>query len=161
MPSSLILRSKPLCKLSSTFVVVSFIGAVIPLYSRKDLKSDERTYIKDAKDFAGQKTFSGRSIKFIINSLKTEQENINKGIIKAIREIYCYPYKKKQNNFKETLINKFNESPNNELMQFLRNDEVIKEGKYGTGQARRDNLGDDFNEVQNEINRRYGFSKRY
>lgn len=40
-------------------------------------------------------------------------------------------------------------------------DEVIKEGKHGTGQTRRDNLGDDYNEVQNEINRRLGFSKRY
>lgn len=40
-------------------------------------------------------------------------------------------------------------------------DEVINEGKHGTGQARKDSLGDDFNDVQNEINRRLGFSKRY
>jgi len=40
-------------------------------------------------------------------------------------------------------------------------DEVIKEGKHGTGQARKDSLGDDYNEVQNEINRRYNIDKRY
>jgi hypothetical protein len=40
-------------------------------------------------------------------------------------------------------------------------DEVIIEGKHGTGQARRDSLGDDYNDVQNEINRRLGYSKRY
>ena len=40
-------------------------------------------------------------------------------------------------------------------------DEVIKEGKHGTGQARKDSLGDDYNDVQNEINRRLGYSKRY
>ena len=40
-------------------------------------------------------------------------------------------------------------------------DEVIKEGKHGTGQARKDSLGDDYYDVQNEINRRLGFSKRY
>ena len=40
-------------------------------------------------------------------------------------------------------------------------DEVINEGKHGTGQERKDSLGDDYNEVQNEINRRLGYSKRY
>ena len=40
-------------------------------------------------------------------------------------------------------------------------DEVINEGLHGTGQARRDSLGDDYNDVQNEINRRLGYSKRY
>ena len=40
-------------------------------------------------------------------------------------------------------------------------DEVIKEGKHGNGQARKNSLGDDYNEVQNEINRRLGYSKRY
>ena len=40
-------------------------------------------------------------------------------------------------------------------------DEVINEGLHGTGQDRRDSLGDDYNEVQNEINRRLGYSKRH
>ena len=40
-------------------------------------------------------------------------------------------------------------------------DEVIRDGKYGTGEERRRNLGDDYIPVQNEINRRYGYSKRY
>ena len=40
-------------------------------------------------------------------------------------------------------------------------DEVIKEGKYGTGQERKENLGEYYNSVQNEINRRLGYSKRY
>ena len=40
-------------------------------------------------------------------------------------------------------------------------DEVIKEGKHGTGQHRKDSLGDNYNEVQNEINRRLGYKKRY
>lgn len=40
-------------------------------------------------------------------------------------------------------------------------DEVIIEGKHGTGEERRRNLGSDYNKVQNEINRRLGYSKRY
>ena len=87
---------------------------------------------KNREDFAGHKTFSGRSIKFIINLLKTEQDNINKGIIKVIQDIYCYPYKKRPNNLKENLIDKFIEAPSNELMQFLRNDEVEDKEKYKT-----------------------------
>lgn len=39
-------------------------------------------------------------------------------------------------------------------------DEVIK-GEHGNGQARRDSLGDDYVDVQNEVNRRLGYSKRY
>ena len=87
---------------------------------------------KNKEDFAGQKNFSGRSLKFIINSLKAEPDNINKGIIRVIQDIYCYPYKKSQIKLKEDLINKFMESPLNELMQFLRNDEVIAKEKYKT-----------------------------
>lgn len=69
--------------------------------------------------------FSGRSIKFILNSLKIKPNNLNEGIISVIQDIYCYPYKKSQIKLKEDLINKFVDSPINELMQFLRNDEVV------------------------------------
>ena len=40
-------------------------------------------------------------------------------------------------------------------------DEVIIEGKHGKGRARKDSFGDDYDDVQNEINRRLGFKKRY
>ncbi len=39
-------------------------------------------------------------------------------------------------------------------------DEVNK-GMHGDGEERKESLGDDYNEVQNEINRRYGYNKRY
>jgi MoxR-like ATPase len=86
--------------------------------------------IKNKEDFAGKKTFSGRSIKFILNSLKIRQKQLEEGIISVIQDIYCYPYKKSQKELKSSLINKFLETPNNELMQFLRNDEINVEEKY-------------------------------
>lgn len=85
---------------------------------------------KNKEDFRGKKTFSGRSIKFILNSLKTKPQNIEHGIISVIQDIYCYPYKKAQNKLKEDLINRFADDPITELMQFLRNDEVVEEEKY-------------------------------
>ena len=86
--------------------------------------------INNKEDFAGKKTFSGRSIKFILNSLEINPKNINEGIISVIQDIYCYPYKKSQIKLKEDLITKFVEPPENELLQFLRNDEVIANEKY-------------------------------
>ena len=85
---------------------------------------------KYKKDFAGKKTFSGRSIKFILNTLKNKIDNVEEGIISVIQDIYCYPYKKSQSELKEKLVDIFMEKPNNELMQFLRNDEVDVEEKY-------------------------------
>ena len=87
---------------------------------------------KNREDFAAHKTFSGRSIKFILNSLKLNQNNINKGISRVIQDIYCNSYKKSQFELKKKLIEKFVDYPINELMQFLRNDEVITEEKYKT-----------------------------
>ena len=81
-------------------------------------------------DFAGKKIFSGRSIKFILNVLETHPNDINEGIISVIQDIYCYPYKKSQTEFKKNLIDKFVEPCTNELMQFLRNDEVDPDEKY-------------------------------
>ena len=88
--------------------------------------------IKNKADFAGKKIFSGRSMKFILNVLETHPDNINEGIISVIQDIYCYPYKKSQTELKNNLINKFVELCENELMQFLRNDEVDPEEKYKT-----------------------------
>jgi len=76
--------------------------------------------LKNKDDFAGKKIFSGRSIKCILNSLKIKPNNLNEGIISVIQNIYCYPYKKSQIKLKEDLINKFVDSPINELMQMLR-----------------------------------------
>ena len=86
--------------------------------------------IKNKEDYAGKKTFDGRSIKFIFNSLQKRDNNIPEGIISVIQDIYCYPYKKSQDILKKELINKFIDTPINELMQFLRNDEVEKKEKY-------------------------------
>ena len=86
--------------------------------------------IKNKEDYAGKKTFGGRSIKFIFNSLNKRSDNIIEGIISVIQDIYCYPYKKSQIELQKDLINKFIDSPINELMQFLRNDEIEKEEKY-------------------------------
>ena len=86
--------------------------------------------IKNKEDFAGKKTFSGRSIKFILNTLENKKDNFEEGIISVIQDIYCYPYKKSQSELKEKLVDIFMEKPNNELMQFLRNDEVDVEEKY-------------------------------
>ena len=86
--------------------------------------------LKNKEDYAGKKTFGGRSIKFIFNTLSKRPENIVEGIISVIQDIYCYPYKKSQIKLKEDLINKFIDLPINELMQFLRNDEVEVEEKY-------------------------------
>ena len=84
------------------------------------------------EDFAGKKTFSGRSIKFILNSLKILPNEIEEGIIGVIQDIYCYPYKKSQNEFKNELINKFLKPPESKLIDFLRKDEVKVEEKYKT-----------------------------
>ena len=86
--------------------------------------------INNKGDFAGKKIFSGRSIKFILNVLETHPDDINEGIISVIQDIYCYPYKKSQIEFKDNLIIKFVEPCTNELMQFLRNDEVDPDEKY-------------------------------
>ena len=86
--------------------------------------------IKNKEDFAGKKTFGGRSIKFIFNTLSKRSDNIIEGIISVIQDIYCYPYKKSQIKLKEDLINKFIDTPIDELMQFLRNDEIEAEEKY-------------------------------
>ena len=86
--------------------------------------------LKNKEDFAGKKTFSGRSIKFILNSLKICPNDIENGIINVIQDIYCYPYKKSQNELKNNLINEFINIKNNEIMQFLRNDESLTEEKY-------------------------------
>ena len=48
------------------------------------------------EDFAGKKFFSGRSLKFILNSLKARKTNIEEGIISVIQDIYIYPYKQSQ-----------------------------------------------------------------
>ena len=86
--------------------------------------------LKNREDFAGKKTFSGRSIKFILNSLEKNSNDLNGGIISVIQDIYCYPYKKSQKTLKQDLINKFVDSPITELMQYLRNDEVMAKEKY-------------------------------
>ena len=83
------------------------------------------------EDFAGKKSFSGRTIKFIMNTLKLEPKDFKKGIINVIRNIYCYPYKKSQNNLEKDLIKIFVDSPiKNEIIQFLNKDVKKKEEKY-------------------------------
>ena len=47
--------------------------------------------LNDSEDYAGKKMFSGRSLKFIINSLKYNQGQLLEGIISAIQDVYCYP----------------------------------------------------------------------
>ena len=39
--------------------------------------------------------------------------------------------------------------------------DLTMEGRFGNGQERRENLGPLYAPVQNEVNRRLGFSKRY
>jgi len=82
------------------------------------------------ENFAGKKSFSGRSIKFILNILKSKPNDILEGIISVIQDIYCYPYKQSQTEFKADLIKHFIDSPIDENMQFLRNDEDIVDEKY-------------------------------
>ena len=86
---------------------------------------------ENKEDFAGKKSFSGRTFNFIMNILKLEPKDIYKGIINVIRYIYCYPYKKPQNNLEKDLINIFFDSPiEDKIMQFLNNDEIKKKEKY-------------------------------
>ena len=89
---------------------------------------------ENKEDFAGKKSFSGRTMKFIKNILKLEpKDDIIKGIIRVIRNIYCYPYKKSQGELEKKLIEIFVDSPiRDETIQFLKNDEIKKEEKYNS-----------------------------
>ena len=100
--------------------------------------------------------FSGRTIKFILNTLlhmyQTNPNNIEEGIMRVIQDIYCYSYKKDQKQFKETIINIFLKDPENELMQFLRNEEVEINEKY-------EQINKDLKTIENNQNIHFDFNQ--
>ena len=100
--------------------------------------------------------FSGRTIKFILNTLlhmyQTNPNNIEEGIMRVIQDIYCYSYKKDQKQFKETIINIFLKDPENELMQFLRNEEVEINEKY-------EQINKDLKTIENNQNIQFDFNQ--
>ena len=81
--------------------------------------------------FAGQKNFSGRSLKYIYNTIKVRINNLNESIKSVIQDCYCNSYKTPEE-LEEILITAFNEEPANynEIMNYLRRDEEDAKERY-------------------------------
>ena len=81
--------------------------------------------------FAGQKNFSGRTLKYIYNTIKARKENLAESIISVIEDCYCNSYKKSKE-METYLIQLFNKKYDNynELMNYLRRDEEDAREKY-------------------------------
>ena len=81
--------------------------------------------------FAGQKNFSGRTLKYVYNTIKSRKGNLPEAIISVIEDCYCNSYKIPEE-MKNYLIKLFNQKYENydETMNFLRRDEDDTREKY-------------------------------
>ena len=81
--------------------------------------------------FAGQKNFSGRTLKYIYNTIVSRKNNLPESIISVMEDCYCNSYKEPEK-MKEFLIGLFNKKSENynEVMSYLRRDEVDAREKY-------------------------------
>ena len=87
---------------------------------------------KNKDDFAAKKIFSSSSLKFIYNIVKNKKNNLIDCIISVIEDCYYHSYKNnlQKNDFKKYLLKAFNEKPEEELLQYLKNNEEDFEKKY-------------------------------
>ena len=81
--------------------------------------------------FAGQKNFSGRSLKYIYNSINIRNYDLTEAIISVFEDCYCFSYSDPEK-MKNCLINEFCKKPMNynEIMNYLRRDEEDMTEKY-------------------------------
>ena len=81
--------------------------------------------------FAGQKNFSGRSLKYIFNSIDKKNYDLSEAIVSVLEDCYSNSYKTPRE-MKEELIQKFFiKAPNyNEIMSYLGRDETDISEKY-------------------------------
>ena len=81
--------------------------------------------------FAGQKNFSGRTLKYIYNTIESRKNNLPESIISVFEDCYCNSYKKPKE-MEEFLINLFSKKCENynEIMNYLRRDEEDAREKY-------------------------------
>ena len=74
--------------------------------------------------FAGQKNFSGRSLKYIYNSINKRNYDLAEGIISVIEDCYSFSYKNPKEMKNELILSFFEDSKNfNEIMSYLGRDE--------------------------------------
>ena len=83
--------------------------------------------------FAGQKNFSGRTLKYIYNTISVRKNNLAEAVISVIEDCYCNSYKNPEE-MKNKLITSFEEDYNNynEIMNYLKRDEEDTREKYST-----------------------------
>jgi len=81
--------------------------------------------------FAGQKNFSGRTLKYIYNTIKSRKDNLPESIISVIEDCYCNSYKEPKE-MEKYLIDLFNKKYEkyDEIMNYLKRDEVDTREKY-------------------------------
>ena len=83
------------------------------------------------QSFAGQKNFSGRSLKYIYNFIIFINYYLSVEIISVFEDCYCNSYEK-PDEMKNDLINEFDKKPKdyNEIINYLRRDEEDISEKY-------------------------------
>lgn len=112
------------------------------IYEKKDILdlaiklANIHQYSKEfAKDkiqkFAGQKNFSGRSLKYVYNSIEVRNYNIDEAIISVFEDCYCNSYQD-PDIMKKELINVFIKQPNDyeDVKNYLKRDCQIFEEQY-------------------------------
>ena len=81
--------------------------------------------------FAGQKNFSGRSLKYIYNSINKRNYDLAEGIISALEDCYSFSYKNPKEMKNELILSFFEDSKNfNDIMSYLGRDEKDITEKY-------------------------------
>ena len=108
-----------------TFIRVLSINLAHIHFSSKEFAKDKLLL------FAGQKNFSGRTLKYIYNTIKARKKNLSESIISVIDDCYCNSYKNpiEMRKFLIELFNKKSENYN-EIMNFLRRDEEDVRERY-------------------------------
>ena len=81
--------------------------------------------------FAGQKNFSGRTLKYIYNSINIRNYDLSEAFISVLEDCFSFSYKK-PDEMKEILIKYYMEKPKdyNEIMSYLGRDEIDISEKY-------------------------------
>ena len=81
--------------------------------------------------FAGQKNFSGRSLKYIYNSISKRNYDLTEGIISVLEDCYSFSYKNPKVMKNELILSFFEDSKNfHEIMSYLGRDEKDISEKY-------------------------------
>ena len=97
-----------------------------------NIHGEAKEFVKDKiQSFAGQKNFSGRSLKYIFNSINIRKYDLSEAIVSILEDCYSNSYKNPEV-LKNELIKKFFKNPinYNEIMSYLGRDETDISEKY-------------------------------